>query len=334
MRILIVGAGAIGSFLAVRFARANHQVSVVTRGSHLEAVQMNGLILESSDDRRELAEDVEAYADPREAPASDLIFLTLKAHQLAMVAPSLEAPIAAAEAVVTIQNGLPWWYFQRLQGFHGGRRLRSLDPDGTIARHIDATKLVPCLAFKAAALVAPGVVRHIYSTSDSFPIGELDGTRSGRAMRIADGFAAAGLNAPIVDDIRVQVWVKLLGNVWANPISALTRAPVGAIVRQPETRALAIALMNEVAAVAQELEIKLPASFETRLSRAEQVADAKPSMLQDLERGRPLELDAILGALIELGLLLGVPVPHVSALHSCLALIEARRIAASTPTAD
>lgn len=326
MAITIVGAGAIGGFLAARLARAGHDVNVVARGEHLAALRASGrIVLQAPDGVREEA-PVRAVASAAEAPAAEILFITLKAHQLPEAAAGLAGAVTAADIVVPIQNGVPWWYFQRHGGPHDGRVVRAVDPDGALARALDPAKLVPAFAYKAAEVVAPGVVRDNRAASDQFPVGGLDDAAAPRVARLKALFASAGLAAPD-GDIRRQVWNKLLGNVWANPIGALTGATVGTTLRHPATRSLALALMAEVAAVAAALGRPVSASFEDRLTRAEQVGDAKASMLQDVERGRKPEHDAILGALIELAGLTGVLVPHARALYACLDLAESRRLA-------
>jgi len=322
MRILVAGAGAIGGFVAARLGQAGHAVSVLARGTHLAAMRERGrIVIEAHGGGAEEA-PVTAVADAREAVPPELLFVTAKAHQVPALAPQLAAAAAAASAIVPCHNGVGWWYFQRHGGALDGRTLRAVDPQGTIARHLDPGKVMPTFAFKAAEVVAPGRVRHIVAASDSFPIGELDGRETPRLAALAAAMSAAGLKAP-ASDVRQQMWRKLLGNIWANPIGALTGATVGATVAHPETRALALALMREVAAVAAALGVGDLGDFEQRLGRAAEVGDAKASMLQDRERGRALEHGAIVGALVEIAGFVGVAVPHAAALGACLALLDA-----------
>jgi 2-dehydropantoate 2-reductase len=321
MRILVAGAGAIGGYLAGVLARAGHDVTVLGRGAHLAATRERGRIaLETTDGKREEF-PVAAVADAGDAAPPDVLFITVKAHQVPELAPRLASAAAAAEIIVPCHNGVGWWYFHRHPGRLAGRAVHAVDPDGSIARHLDPAKVVPTFAFKAAEVVAPGVVRHIVTASDSFPVGELDGQPSQRVERLSRAIAQGGIPAPVAD-VRQRMWWKLLGNIWANPIGALTGTTVGATGTHPATRTLSLALMSEVAAVATALGVTVDTDFERRLGRAKEVPNAKASMLQDRERGRPLEYEAILGAVVEIAELVGVKVPHTTTLYACLALLD------------
>jgi len=322
MRVLVVGAGAIGGLVAARMALAGHDVTAVARGAHLEAMQRGGLVLEDGSGHADRVR-IAACGEVAEAGPAELVVVALKAHQIPPVAAALGAAIDRAEAVVPIQNGISWWFFQRLGGPHEGRAVEAVDPGGLIRDRIDPAKVLPCFAVKSAEVVAPGVVRHIVTSADAFPIGELDGQETPRLRQIVATLAAAGIPAAPAR-IRDAVWMKLLGNIWANPISALTRGTVGDILGHPETRRLCLELMGETLAVAHAHGGRPSADFEARLAGAAKRGGARPSMLQDRERGRPMELSAILGALIELGTLAGVPTPRTATLHACLRLIEAR----------
>jgi 2-dehydropantoate 2-reductase len=324
MRVLVAGAGAIGGFIAARLSQAGHAVSVLARGAHLAALRESGrIVIETRGGRPEDAA-VTALADPREAGPPEILFVTVKAHQVPALAPLLAEAAASAAMIIPCHNGVGWWYFQRHGGALDGRCLRALDPDAAIVRHLDPAKVVPTFAFKAAEVVAPGRVRHIEAASDSFPIGELDGRHTPRLAELAAAMSQAGLRAP-PSDVRQQMWRKLLGNIWANPIGVLTGATVGATAAHPAARALALDLMREVVAVAGALGIAELGDLEQRLGRALEVGDAKASMLQDLERGRALEHAAIVGALVEIAGLVGVSVPRAATLAACLALLDATR---------
>lgn len=321
MRFLIVGAGAIGGFVAGRLLAAGHDVTVLARGAHLHAMQANGLRLEDALGRVDYHGPVGTCADLRDAPVADIVIVTLKAHQVAALAVPLSVAAARAQLLVPVQNGVGWWYFQRHAGAHQGRTVRSVDPDGALAHHLPVDRTVPAFAFKSAQLVEPGVVRHIETQSDKLALGELDGGDSARLRDFSALLVDAGLKA-MQGDPRQWMWNKLLGNIFANPICALTRQPLGLVARHPATRALALDLMRELAAVAAALGRPISMSFEERLDRGVGLVTARPSMLQDLEANRPMELDAILGAVVELGQLVGVDVPHIDALLACLRVID------------
>lgn len=324
MRITVVGAGAIGCFVGGRLAQAGHEVTAVARGPHLQALQAGGLRL---GDGREPDEPIALRAVGRiaEAPDAELVVVTLKAHQLPGLADDLAAAAAGAAGVLPIQNGLAWWYFQA-EGAAGeaSGSLRSVDPDGRLAAALPPEKLFPVAAFKSAEVVAPGVVHHRSTASDSFPLGPVRKEREAEAERWRTVFAQAGLPAPAVD-VRRTAWWKLLGNIWANPIGALTGATVGTIASFAPTVELATALMAEATAVARACGVEPGVVPAERLARGRAVGDVKSSMLQDRERGRLMELDAILGSVVELAALRQVPVPSIQALHACLALIQSAR---------
>jgi 2-dehydropantoate 2-reductase len=334
MRLLVVGAGAIGGFLAARLADAGHAVTVVARGPHLEAIRTRGISLTGTDGSR-LRASVRAVAGLEElaaagVPSFDVVFVCLKAQQVLQVLAALAKVALQAGLLVPVHNGVGWWYFQGLAGPFAGEPVRAIDPDGLMVASLPVDRTVPMFAFKAARVTSPGMVEHNVAATDSFPAGELDGTRTPRLQALVELLTSAGLRTQI-GDVRSLMWSKLLGNVYANPISALTGATVGEIAADPSTRALAIDLMGECAAIATGHQVRIPVSFDERLARAAEVASARPSMLQDRDAGKPMEIEPILGALIELGQRVGIQAPHVSALLACLRLIEARRLSAADP---
>ncbi len=320
MRVLIIGAGAIGSLLAARLCEAGHEVAVVARGAHLDALRARGLILESPSGN--LLARPAAHASADEAPAAEAVFVTLKAYQLPGMAAGIARACRGARIFVPVQNGIPWWYFQRLDGPHKGRAVAAVDPDGALARTLPLELTVPAYAFLSAEVTAPGQVRYSATEKDSFPLGELHGGSGPLAEAGTELLRSAGFDAPVVD-VRLWMWNKLLGNVWANPIGALTRATVGATATHPDGRRLALALMREVSAVAEAFGHRTSVDFEARLARGAGLATARSSMLQDVVRGRRTEHDAILGALAELAALAGVPVPCSETLLACLRLADA-----------
>ncbi|HEX9289591.1 MAG TPA: 2-dehydropantoate 2-reductase [Anaeromyxobacteraceae bacterium] len=317
MRICVVGAGAIGGLLAVKLSEAGANVTVVVRGAHLAAVRAHGmkLVMEGAEHVARLA----ATDRIAEAGPQDVVVLAMKAHQLAPVAADVGALLGPATAVVTAQNGIPWWYFSRHGGPHEGTRLESVDPGGVIAEHLDAARVIGSIVYPASEIAAPGVIRHIEGNRIS--LGELDGAETERVRALAEVFRKAGFKARVASDIRSEIWVKLWGNCTFNPLSALTHATLADICRHPATRALAESMMREAQAVGEKLGARFGVSLEKRIAGAESVGAHKTSMLQDVEAGRPLELEALVGSVIELGRITGTPTPHLTAVHACASLL-------------
>jgi 2-dehydropantoate 2-reductase len=316
MRFAVVGAGAIGAFAGAMLARSGEDVTLIARGAHLRAMQERGVRVRGS--LGEFEAWPAATDDPASVGAVDVVLLTLKAHSLTEMAPRLAPLLGPETCVVSAQNGIPWWYFYRHGGEWEGTYLEKVDPGGIISRSIDSARVIGSVVYPSTIIAEPGVIEHIEGTR--FAIGEPDGSKSERCRRIADALIKAGLRCPIRTDIRHDMWVKLMGNVAFNPISALTRATLIEIVQFPETRALAAEIMTETEAVARKLGIDIGISVEQRLEGAEKVGHHKTSMLQDLEAGRPLELDAIVGAVIELGSKLGLSLPCTQAVYACVKL--------------
>jgi 2-dehydropantoate 2-reductase len=297
MRFAIVGAGAIGGFVGAMLARSGEDVALIARGPHLKAIQERGLRITGS--IGEFDVKVQASDDPAVIGPADVVFITLKAHSLPQMAPRLSPLIGANTTILTGQNGIPWWYFYRHGGDWEGTHLESVDPGGVIEKHIDSARVVGSVIYPSAIVTEPGVIEHIEGTR--FSIGEPDGTKSERCKATSEAFIKAGLRCPIRSNIRHEIWVKLMGNMAYNPISALTRATLIDIVQFPETRAVASEIMREADEVARRLGIEMGVSIEQRLAGAEKVGRHKTSMLQDVEAGRPMELEAIVGAVVELG---------------------------------
>jgi 2-dehydropantoate 2-reductase len=318
MRFAIIGAGATGGFLGACLARASEDVVLVARGTHLEAIQTGGLrVIGEQQDFTVYPTCTNDIAAIREA---EVVFLAVKAYSLPTIAPELKSALGPHATVVTAQNGIPWWYFQRSGGPLVGTRLESIDPGGVLSTNLDAERIVGCVVYPATRLVAPGVIEHIEGTR--FSIGELDGSRSERCRAIAVALTAAGLKCPIRTDIRGEIWLKLLGNIAFNPLSALTRGSLGQIASFPPTREIARAIMVETDCVAQELGVDVPIGIDQRLAGAERVGEHKTSMLQDLERGRPLELEALVGAVLEIGALLGLSLPTLRCVYASAKLLD------------
>lgn len=327
MRICVVGAGAIGGLLAVRLSTAGHDVSVVARGDHLTAIRRSGLELVDSDGARVVASGVEASADPSALGAHDAVILALKAHQIAAVAGELEGLCRPDAMIVPVQNGIPWWYFERHGGPHDGHRLASLDPDGVLKDSIPTERIVACIAYPAAVKTGPGVIAHI--EGDRFPVGELDGARSDRAGALAAALSEAGFKSRVLTDIRSHLWVKAWGNLAFNPISALTGATLRQMCDAPLVRELAAAVMAEAGEIAEALGVRIRVTIEQRIEGAAQVGEHKTSMLQDVEAGRPMEIDPLVGVFVELGRITGVATPAISAVYALVSLLNDRIVGIS-----
>jgi len=325
MKIAIVGAGAIGGYLGARLSAAGEDVTFIARNRNLEAINAHGfrLILEDGSElHAPAARAVQRYAD---AGPQDAVMLTVKAHQVRDLLPDLRALFGPDTVVVTMINGLPWWYFHKLAGPYEGRSLQSLDPDGALATHIEPERLIGGIVYPASELVAPGVVKVI--EGNRFSLGELDGSRSERIERLSKALMHAGFKSPVSRDIRSEIWVKLWGNLTFNPLSALTHATLEDICRYGPTRELAAAMMSEGRAVAEKLGVVFKISLEQRIAGAEAIGAHKTSMLQDVEAGRALELEALVGSVVELGQITGTPTPVISAIYATTSLL-ARTLAA------
>jgi 2-dehydropantoate 2-reductase len=321
VRIVIVGAGAIGGYVGARLCAAHADVTLVARGAHLRAIQREGLSVQSPDG--DLTVTPTATGDIPSLGRADVVMLGVKAQSLTALAPSLRPLFGPDTVVVSMQNGLPWWYFQGTGGRFDAFHLERVDPGGIVAGAIEPSRVVGSIVYVSAELAAPGHIRHTEGNRITF--GEPDGTRSDRTRRIAAALIAAGFRCPVTTRIRHEIWVKLLGNVAFNPVSALTRGTLEEIARDPEAARLVRAVMHEAEAIAASLGVTLPVSIEQRISGAARVGAHKTSMLQDYETGRAMELDAVVGAVVELGDRLGIPVPATQAVYACATMLDARR---------
>ncbi|HEY4684491.1 MAG TPA: 2-dehydropantoate 2-reductase [Dehalococcoidia bacterium] len=320
-KFAIFGAGAIGGYLGAKLALAGLDVTLIARGPHLAAMRKDGLrLIEGEAEHRVRPR---CLADGREAGPQDYVILTVKAHSLTPALDAITPLLGPETAVVTAQNGIPWWYFYKLPGPWQDHRLESVDPGGRIWQAIGPQRVIGCVVYPACEVVAPGVIRHVEDSR--FSLGEPDGTRSQRAVRLARALVGAGLRAPLRGRIRREIWLKLWGNVALNPLSALTRATLAEICAQPATRAFARAVMVEVEAVAAALGERMAVDVDARLAGAGGVGAHKTSMLQDLEAGRPMEVEALTGAVVELARLTGVATPSLDALDGMIRLLAARR---------
>ncbi len=319
MKVAIIGVGAIGGYVGIRLALAGEDVTFIARGANLAALRKNGIRLINADGSEEHVAKVKATDNYAEAGPQDVVVLGMKAHQVEAVADDVQKLFGPDTVVVPMQNGIPYWYFHGHGGKHAGTTVKSVDPDGTIYKKISAERVLGCVVYPAAELVAPGVIKHV--EGNRFPLGEPDGSSSERVKRVSECFIKAGLSSPVLDDIRSEIWLKLWGNLTFNPISALSRATLASICQYPPSRAIAAAMMTE----AQEVATKLGSSFrvplEKRIAGAEKVGHHKTSMLQDVEAERPLEIDALLGSVVELARLTETATPHIDTVYALTKLL-------------
>jgi 2-dehydropantoate 2-reductase len=318
MKIAVVGAGAIGGYLAVKLAQAGHDVSVVIRGANLQAVRENGMKL-IMDDGSEHVANIFATDRIADLPVQDVVILGMKAHQVAAVAADIPALLGPESIVVTAQNGVPWWYFQKHGGDYEGRRVEAVDPGGVVTAHIDIDKVIGCIIYPACEIIAPGVIKHI--EGNRFSLGEIDGSDTPRIRELADALRVAGFKAPISSDIRSEIWLKLWGNLSFNPISALTHATLVDICEFAPVRELVARMMREGQAIGEKLGVNFKISIDKRIAGAAAVGKHKTSMLQDIEAGRPIELEALVGTVIEMGRITDTPTPNIEAVYALTALL-------------
>jgi 2-dehydropantoate 2-reductase len=311
MRFLIAGAGAIGGYIGAKMTKAGYDVTLFARGPHLAAMRQNGLKVIGED--QEFTVHPRVIGDLNDAGPVDVIFLGVKAHGLTALAPQLKPLISESTTVVGTQNGIPFWYF-------ADQPLERVDPGGVIAASIPPRNVLASIVYFATDIVEPGVIRH--NEGNRISLGEPDGSRTERARVVAEALIKSGLRAPITARIKHEIWVKILGNVAFNPLSALTRATLVQMVRDPEVCAVVRNIMTEVEAVAAKLGMDLPVTIDQRIAGAEKVGEHKTSMLQDLEAGRPMEIEAIAGAVVELGDRMGVAMPHTRTVYAAAHLLD------------
>lgn len=320
MKYTIVGAGAIGGYLGAKLALAGEDVTFIARNRNLAAINAQGMTLVLPDGSRQQAKNVRAVQDPAEAGPQDVVMLTTKAHQVCELLPGLRSLFGPETMVVTMVNGLPWWYFEKMGGAYDGRQLTSVDPDGALAAGIEVNRLIGSIVYPAAELMEPGVVRVI--EGNRFTLGELDNQRTPRIEALSKSMMAAGFKAPVSRDIRSEIWVKLWGNLTFNPVSALSHATLEDICRYPLTRELAARMMGEAQAVGEKLGVAFKVSVDQRIAGAEAVGAHKTSMLQDVEHGRALELEALVGSVVELARITDTPTPTIDAIYAVTSLLS------------
>lgn len=317
MKLCIYGAGAIGGLLGAKLAAAGEAVTLIARGPHLAAMRANGLKLVS--EGKETVARPLATEDPAEAGPQDAVIITLKAPGVPAIADRLKPLLGPETMVVTAMNGVPWWYFHGLEGPWRDRRIACLDPEGRLERAIETRRVIGCVVYPAAEIVAPGFVRHDYG--NRFMLGEPDGSKSARIQALSQALTKAGFKAPVRPRIRDDIWTKLWGNLSFNPVSALTHGTLARIAGDPGTRAVIRRMMAEAEAVGRALGVEFAVDIETRIGWAADVGEHRTSMLQDLEQGRAMEIDALLGAVVEMGDLVGIDTPI---LDTVLALVVQR----------
>jgi 2-dehydropantoate 2-reductase len=317
MKFLIAGAGAIGAYIGARMAQAGFDVTLFARGPHLRALRERGVQVKSSEGDFQ-ARPATASSLEEVGPV-DVVLLGVKAHSLPELAPHLRSVLGPGTTVVSTQNGIPWWYFQGFGGAWEGLRLERVDPGGVISSAIEAHRVVGSIVYFSAEIPSPGVIQHIEGNRIS--LGEPNGSRSDRCRRIAEALIASGLRCPVTTRIRHEIWVKVLGNASLNPVSALTRATLVQMVRDPGVCSVIRSIMQEVEAVSSKLSLELPVSIDQRIAGAEKVGEHKTSMLQDLEAGRPMELEALVGTVVELGERVGLPMTCTRTVYNCAKLL-------------
>lgn len=317
MKICVFGAGAIGGYLAVRLANSGQDVSIVARGPHLDAIKANGLVLDI-DGQREIAR-VPATDNAADLGPQDYVFITLKAHSVADVTDKIAPLVGPETTIVTGMNGVPYWYFHKLDGFDTSYRVEAVDPGGRVSAALPPQQALGCVVYPACEVTEPGVIRHV--SGDRFSLGEPDGSKSERAQLLSDAMRSAGFRAPVRPRIRDEIWVKLWGNLAFNPLSALTGETLDVLATQDDLQSIARQMMVEGQTVAEALGVRFAIDVDRRIEGAAAVGVHKTSMLQDLERGRPMEIGALVTAVIELGQIAGVATPTIDLIH---ALVTAR----------
>ena len=320
MKYTIVGAGAIGGYLGAKLSLAGEDVTFIARNRNLAAINDRGMTLHLPDGSTQQAKHVRAVQDPTEAGPQDVVLLTTKAHQLLDLVPGMHALFGPETMVVSMVNGIPWWYFQKLGGAYEAQQLRSVDPDGALSAGIEVDRIIGGIVYPAAELLEPGVVKVI--EGNRFTLGELDNQRTPRIEALSKSMMAAGFKAPVSRDIRSEIWVKLWGNLTFNPVSALSHATLEDICSYPLTRELAQRMMEEAQRVGEKLGVTFKVSVDQRIAGAQAVGAHKTSMLQDVEQGRALELEALLGSVVELARITYTPTPTIDAIYAVTSLLS------------
>ncbi|MCW2878277.1 MAG: 2-dehydropantoate 2-reductase [Sphaerisporangium sp.] len=318
MKVAVLGAGAIGAYVGAALDRAGVEAHLIARGEHLAAMRQSGVRVLSP--RGDFTGHPNATDDPREIGPVDYVFLGLKANAYAAAGPLIRPLLHETTGIIAAQNGIPWWYFHRLPGPYEGYRIESVDPEGSVTAALPLERAIGCVVYAATEIEAPGVVRHLEGTR--FSIGEPDGSASGRCAAFSEAMVEGGLKCPVEPDLRQDIWIKLMGNIAFNPISALARATMAGICRHRRARELVVAMMRETVEVARRVGCDPKISIERRIAGAEKAGEHKTSTLQDLEKGKPLELDVLLAAVVELADLTGAEVPTLRSIHAVTDLLD------------
>lgn len=323
MKVCVIGGGgAIGGYLAAMLAKSGNDVTVVARGKTLEAIQKNGLALIPENQDEPIVVRVNAVEKITDAGICDVVMLAVKAHQIEPIVDDLAKIIGPETILVPMQNGIPWWYFQKLERGFEEQAVKTVDAAGLIMRKINPDNVIGCVVYPATYSKSPGVIQHV--EGNRFPMGELDGSHSERLQKISQMMNEAGFKSPILDDIRAEIWLKLWGNMTFNPISALTHMHLEGICRYPLTNELARNMMAEAQTIGEKLGVTFRVDIDRRIAGAEKVGKHKTSMLQDLEAGNSLEIDALLGSVIELGNITNTPTPCLSTVYALTKLLNTR----------
>ncbi|WP_375264451.1 2-dehydropantoate 2-reductase [Planktotalea sp.] len=316
MKICIFGAGAIGGYMGAKLAQAGADVSLVARGPHLKAMRENGLRL--IEESGETTVQVTASDNAADLGPQDYVIVTLKAHSVPAVVPHMQPLIGENTTIVSGVNGVPWWYFHKTGGPLEGTRLHTVDPGNAQWDGFGPDRVLGCVVYPAAEVIEPGVVKHI--EGNRFSLGEPDGSKSERALALSKALSAAGLKAPVRPKIRDEIWVKLWGNLSFNPISALTHSTLDVLCIDPGTREVARNMMLEAQEIAEKLGVKFPIDVDRRIKGGAEVGAHRTSMLQDLDQGRPMEIDALVGSVKELGMVTETPTPTIDTVLALIAL--------------
>jgi 2-dehydropantoate 2-reductase len=319
MKIAIIGVGAIGGYVGIRLALAGEDVTFIARGANLEALRTRGIRMVNANGTEVAVPQVKATDKYAAVGPQDIVILAMKAHQVEAVTGEVPKLFGPETVVIPMQNGIPYWYFHRHPGELQNTRVHSVDPTGAIYEKIPCERVIGCVVYPAAELVAPGVIKHV--EGNRFPVGEPDGSSSARVAKVSQCFSNGGMQAPVLSDIRAEIWLKLWGNLTFNPISALSRATLADICQYPPSRAIAAAMMGEAQTVANKLGVTFRVSLEKRIAGAEKVGHHKTSMLQDVENARSLEVDALLGSVVELARLTKTPTPHIDTVYALTKLL-------------
>jgi 2-dehydropantoate 2-reductase len=319
LKIAVIGVGAIGGYVGIRLALAGEDVTFIARGANLAALRSRGIRLVAADGTEQTVSKVAATDDYAAAGPQDVVILAMKAHQLEAVARDVPKLLGPDTVVVPMQNGIPYWYFHGYPGPLAGTRVNSVDPNGLIGESIPCERVIGCVVYPAAELLSPGVIKHV--EGNRFPVGEPNGASTARVQRVSECFIRGGLQAPVLSDIRAEIWLKLWGNLTFNPISALSRATLADICRYPPSRAIAAEMMAEAQTVANKLGVTFRVSLEKRIAGAERVGHHKTSMLQDIEAARAIEIDALLGSVVELARLTDTATPHIDTVFALTKLL-------------